>query len=88
MPDAFIWYHAEEKLESELMQWVDEVQKKADVQGKLYVRKENDTTTTFMESYSDVTSSTIKRIEKMASENPLFADIERRCESFVRIDKL
>ena len=87
MPDAFIWYHAEEKLESELMQWIDEVQEKADVQGKLYVRKESDKTT-FMESYSDVTSSTIKRIEKMACENPLFANIERRCESFMRIDNL
>jgi len=85
MPDAFIWYHADEKLEPALTEWLAEVKEKADVQGKLYLRKEGDKTT-FMESYSDVTSSTIKRIEKLAATHPTFEAIERRCESFIRID--
>ncbi|GAV20984.1 hypothetical protein MMIC_P1962 [Mariprofundus micogutta] len=87
MPDAFIWYHAHEKLESELMSWLDEIEDKAGVRGKLFVRKD-DGKTTFMESYSDVTTSTITRIEKHAAQHPVFTNIERRCESFMRIDKL
>jgi len=84
MPDAFIWYHADDTLETELLHWLDEVESKADVRGKLFIRKA-DNQTTFMESYSDVTSATIKRIEKLAASNPVFQAIERRCESFIQI---
>ncbi|OIO73527.1 MAG: hypothetical protein AUJ57_04195 [Zetaproteobacteria bacterium CG1_02_53_45] len=84
MPDAFIWYHADDKLEAELMAWLDEAEAKAGVRGKLFIRKENEQTT-FMETYSDVTSATIERIEKLAAETPLFANISRRCESFFEI---
>ncbi|ATX78980.1 hypothetical protein Ga0123461_0545 [Mariprofundus aestuarium] len=87
MPDAFIWYHADEKLEPKLIEWLDEAEEHAGVRGNLFVRKGNEQTT-FMETYSDVTSATIKRIERLASGNPLFANIERRCESFQRVDKL
>jgi len=87
MPDAFIWYHADEKLESALIDWLDEVQEQADVQGKLFIRKDGDKTT-FMETYSDVTSATIARIEKLAAAYPAFEGLERRCESFIRIEKL
>jgi len=85
MPDAFIWYHANETLEPALLDWLKEVEEKADVEGKLYLRKEADKTT-FMECYNDVTSSTIKRIEKLAMAYPAFEEIERRCESFIRVD--
>jgi len=84
MPDAFIWYHADKALEPELIAWVHQVEEQADVSGRLLFRIEQDKTT-FMETYSDVSRATIERIEKLASENPLFADISRRCESFFEI---
>ena len=84
MPDAFIWYHASEKLEPELLHWLDEVEDQAGVRGKLLVRKDKNTST-FMETYADVSSATITRIEKMATHEPLFDNIERRCESFIEI---
>jgi len=87
MPDAFIWYHADEKLESKLMEWIDEAEEHAGVRGSLLVRKENEQTT-FMETYSDVSSATITRIEALAAKNPLFKNLTRRCESFQRVDKL
>ncbi len=82
MPDAFIWYHADEKHEANLINWLSTVEQQAGVQGKLFVRKENNT---FMETYSDVSQATIDRIEKLAASTPLFESIERRCESFVEI---
>jgi len=88
MPDAFIWYHADDKQEPDLMNWLDEVEQQAGVRGKLYIRKASEKTddkTTFMESYCDVSSATIKRIEKLAAQQSLFKDIDRRCESFVAI---
>ncbi len=88
MPDAFIWYHANEKQESKLMNWLDAVELQAGVRGKLYIRKaiENaNDNTTFMESYCDVSSATIKRIEKLAAQQLLFKGIDRHCESFVAI---
>jgi len=84
MPDAFIWYHADKKQESELLEWVAHVDQQAGVRGKLLIRIEQDKTT-FMETYSDVSSATIRRIEKLASTYPLFKDIDRRCESFIDI---
>ncbi|MDQ6981715.1 MAG: DUF4936 family protein [Mariprofundus sp.] len=84
MPDAFIWYHADEKDESKLINWLATVEQQAGVQGKLFVRKA-DNNTTFMEIYSDVSQATIDRIEKLAASTPLFEAIERRCENFVEI---
>jgi len=84
MPDAFIWYHANENMEPELLQWLTQVEKEADVRGKLFIRKENDKNT-FMETYTDVSSATINRIEKMAGRHHLFKGIHRQCESFIEI---
>jgi len=84
MPDAFIWYHANEKQEPELLNWLDQVEQQAGVRGKLFIRKADDKTT-FMETYADVSSATISRIEKLAAKYVLFDTIERRCESFVAI---
>jgi len=88
MPDAFIWYHADDKQEPDLMNWLDEVELQAGVRGKLYIRKASEKTddkSTFMETYSDVSSATISRIEKLAAKHVLFDAIERHCESFVAI---
>jgi len=84
MPDAFIWYHADEQREPELLDWLDAVEQQAGVRGKLLIRKADDNTT-FMETYADVSSATIRRIEKLADQQALFKDIDRRCESFVEI---
>jgi len=84
MPDAFIWYHADEKRESELLNWLDIVEQQAGVRGKLLVRIEKDKTT-FMETYADVSRPTIDRIEKLAASSPVFQGIDRRCESFIQI---
>ncbi|MDQ7000315.1 MAG: hypothetical protein Q9M12_05455 [Mariprofundus sp.] len=84
MPDAFVWYHAGEKQEPDLLNWLDTVEQQAGVRGKLFIRKTNGNTT-FMETYSDVSRATIDRIEKLAASSPLFERIDRRCESFVEI---
>jgi len=84
MPDVFIWYHADEKQESDLLNWLYIVEQKAGVRGKLFIRKAKDNTT-FMETYSDVSRATIDRIKKLAASTPLFENIDRRCESFVEI---
>ncbi len=84
MPDAFIWYHANENIEPELLDWLAQVEEKADVRGKLFIRKEDDKTT-FMETYTNVSRATINRIEKMAASQPIFNDIHRQCESFVEV---
>jgi len=60
------------------------VEAKTGVRGRLYVRIEKDKTT-FMESYADVSRTTIDRIEKLAASSPVFQDIDRRCESFIQI---
>lgn len=88
MPDAFIWYHADDKQEPDLMNWLDEVELQAGIRGKLYIRKASEKVndkTTFMETYGDVSSATIKRIEKLAAQQSLFKGIDRHCESFVEI---
>jgi len=84
MPDAFIWYHADKNMESDLLGWIDEVEAETGVRGRLYIRIEKDKTT-FMESYPDVSRATIDRIEKLAAASPVFQSIDRRCESFVKI---
>jgi len=84
MPDAFIWYHADKNMESDLQRWIDEVEAGAGVRGRLYIRIEKDKTT-FMESYADISRDTIERIEKLAASSPVFQDIDRRCESFIQI---
>jgi len=84
MPDAFIWYRTDEDKEPELLHWLAQVHQEADVEGKLFIRKESDQTT-FMEAYTNVSTATINRIEKLADKQPLFKDIHRQCESFVEV---
>ncbi|MDQ6996176.1 MAG: hypothetical protein Q9M82_01795 [Mariprofundus sp.] len=84
MPEAFIWYHADENMEPAFIEWLEQVEEQADVRGKLFIRKENDKTT-FLETYTDVSRATINRIEKMAVAQPIFNDIHRQCESFVEV---
>ncbi|MDQ6992954.1 MAG: hypothetical protein Q9M31_05720 [Mariprofundus sp.] len=84
MPDAFIWYHGDESLETELLHWMVTVEQQVGVHGKLYRRKKGDTTT-FMEAYRDVSSAAIQRIEKMALHQAVFANVNRCCESFMEI---
>lgn len=84
MPDAFIWYHAEDKQEPDLINWINSVEQEAGVRGKLFIRKTSDKTT-FMETYCNVSQATINRIEKLAASSPLFENTERRCESFVEV---
>jgi len=88
MPDAFIWYHADENHEAELLNWLELVHDQADVRGKLFVRKDSDgdqSKTTFMETYTAVSTATINRIEKLAANQTLFNDLQRQCESFVEV---
>jgi len=84
MPDAFLWYHADAEREPALLNWIERVEAHAGVRGRLYIRKQEQRTT-FMECYRDVSSATIRRIEALAAADPLFEQIERRCESFVEI---
>jgi hypothetical protein len=86
MPDAFIWYEMDEKLEPALLNWMQQVEAEADIRGAFYIRKQDDGRATFMESYYQITTATINRIERLAAKQALFENIERRCESFIRID--
>jgi len=88
MPDAFIWYHANESHKAELLNWLELVHDQADVHGKLFIRKDShgdQSKATFMETYTDVSTATINRIEKLAANQALFNDIQRQCESFVEV---
>ncbi|MDX8405023.1 MAG: hypothetical protein R8K50_02615, partial [Mariprofundus sp.] len=87
MPDAFIWYHAEQAAQPALVAWLQMVETNTGIRGKLFMRHQHDKTT-FMESYADVSTETMARIEKLAAQQAVFAGINRRCESFtpVRID--
>ena len=84
MPDAFIWYHADQSRESELQQWMQKVEDQAGIKGDLYIRIDQEKST-FMETYHDVSRATIERIETLAAGHPVFDGIERRCESFIHI---
>jgi hypothetical protein len=86
MPDAFIWYEADEKLEPALLDWMQQVETEADIRGAFYIRKQDGGRATFMESYCQITTATINRIERLAAKQALFKNIDRRCESFIRID--
>jgi len=84
MPDAFIWYHADKEQEPALVEWMNEVEINTGVRGKLYLRQQHDKTT-FMETYADVSVITIARIEKLAAQQTVFAELNRRCENFTPI---
>jgi len=86
MPDAFIWYRASDGIKTKLMHWLDEVHAQTNVRGKLFVRNDQHATT-FMETYANISSATTQHIEQLAANNPLFENIDRRCESFVEISK-
>lgn len=81
MASAFIWYQTDSGREPELTAWLEEVKEITSIEGKLYIRNQNDKTT-FMESYADLSQAMIERIEKLAAKQAVFADIERHCESF------
>ena len=86
-PSAFIWYHAESQQEKMFQSWIDEVHHRLGIQGKLYKRLQNEKTT-FMEVFEHVDSATIKQIEQLATQQHCFKGIERRCESFERIESI
>ena len=86
MPDAFIWYEADEKLEPKLLEWMQQIEAEAGIRGAFYIRKQDDGHATFMEAYNQITTATINRIERLAAKQALFKNIDRRCESFIRID--
>ena len=86
MPDAFIWYEADEKLEPALMQWMQHVEAEAGIKGAFYIRKQDKGHATFMEVYNQITTATVNRIERMAAKQALFKNINRRCESFIKVD--
>jgi hypothetical protein len=86
MPDAFIWYETDEKMEPALLDWMGKVEAEADVKGAFYIRKQENGRATFMEAYKQVTTATVNRVERLAAKQVLFKNIERRCESFIRID--
>ena len=81
---AFVWYHAESQQESVFQSWIEHVQSKLNIQGKLYKRMQNEKTT-FMEVFEHIDCATIKQIERLATQQQCFHGIERRCESFERI---
>lgn len=86
MPDAFIWYETDEKMEPALLEWMQLVEAEADIKGAFYIRKQENGHATFMEAYKQVTTATVNRIERLAAKQKIFKSIDRRCESFVRID--
>jgi len=88
MPDAFIWYETDETLEPSLLEWMQLVEAEADIRGGFYIRKQGDGRATFMEAYCQITTATIDRIERLAAKQALFKNIDRRCESFIRIDPI
>jgi len=86
MPDdinisAFIWYHADSNLQTDLLAWLGQVKRATGIQGRLLVRKQPDKTT-YMEIYDNVKPQLIDIIEDLAGQTPCFSDIQRRCESF------
>ena len=86
MPDAFIWYETDEKMEPALQNWMEQVEAEAGVKGAFYIRKQENGRATFMEAYYQITTATVNRIERLAAKQKIFKNIDRRCESFIRID--
>jgi hypothetical protein len=82
---AFIWYHAQADNKQDLQQWISFIESTLHVQGKLYQRIQNEKTT-FMEVFECVDYAMIEKIEHLATQQDCFLGIERRCESFQRID--
>lgn len=90
MPESqstFVWYHAEALNMGEMKKWLKLVKEQTGAKCKLYVRRKGGKTT-FMESYADITEATSIAIEGLAAAHPLFKGVDRRAESFLRIDKL
>jgi len=82
---AFIWYHAEAEQEEQFIQWLQHIQETLHIQGELYKRLQNEKTT-FMELFACVDSAAINHIEHLATQHDCFHGIQRRCESFERIN--
>ncbi|MES0370741.1 MAG: DUF4936 family protein [Mariprofundaceae bacterium] len=88
----FIWYHAPEYLETDLRNWLLDVEKKLGVKGELFLRKDSDSENrdrvTFMETYKNVDEAFITRLESLATRQPWYNKLisPRRCEAFNRIE--
>jgi len=65
--------------------WIHELKATLGIQGKVYKRLQNEKTT-FMEVFEHIDCATIKQIEQLATQQHCFNGIERRCESFERIE--
>jgi hypothetical protein len=84
---SFIWYNADHLDADELKAWLLLVKQQTGQSGELYVRLKEGKTT-YMETYSNVSEAVSATIEDLAATCSLFTNIERRCESFRRIDKV
>ncbi len=82
---AFIWYHADAEQQGPILQWQAELSETLGVQGRLLLRHDSGKTT-FMEIYEHVESPLVEQIEAQAKQLPIFAGIERRCESFIEVN--
>lgn len=82
---AFVWYHAPRDHEDAFQSWISHIKTAHGIQGKLYKRAQNEKTT-FMEVFEHIDSATMKKIEQLAIQQHCFNGIERRCESFERIE--
>jgi len=90
MPDklsSFIWYNADHLNMGDLKAWLELVKQQTGQSGELYVRRK-DGKTTYMETYSNVSEAESSAIEHLAASHPLFDSIDRRCESFKRIESI
>ncbi|MBN4082504.1 hypothetical protein JYT13_01710 [Mariprofundus ferrooxydans] len=84
---AFVWYHTSSEQEDALQTWISHIKTSLGIEGKLYKRLQNEKTT-FMEVFEHIDSATIEQIELMATQQHCFNGIERRCESFERIESI
>jgi len=90
MPDTtasiFVWYHADAALESELLDWLQLVERDLGVCGRFYIRQTDKTT--FMEVYESVESGILARIETLAARQPWIDRLQspRRAECFNKVE--
>ncbi|HXH72303.1 MAG TPA: DUF4936 family protein [Mariprofundaceae bacterium] len=90
MPEAsaFIWYHAEASLQSQLLGWLQQVESRFGVRGQLFVRHAPEKTT-FMELYDSVESATLVQIEALAARQPWIDRMQspRHAECFNKVER-
>lgn len=83
---AFVWYHAEAALQPMLLDWLQRVENRIGIRGKLFLRR-TEQKTTFMEVYDSVESGTLAQIEELAGQQPWIDELQspRRAECFNRV---